>query len=89
MVEQPLQLSNRLGLHARAAAKLATTAQKYQAEIELHYLNRAVNAKSIMAIMMLGATFGSDIVLKALGEDEQQAVEALSELIKRRFDEPE
>ncbi|OGI40020.1 MAG: phosphocarrier protein HPr [Candidatus Muproteobacteria bacterium RBG_16_64_10] len=84
---QKLTIGNRLGLHARASAKLVSLASEFDAEITLQRNGQSVNAKSIMGIMMLAAAKGAEIELCADGQDEKQAVEALSELIHNRFGE--
>ncbi len=84
---QKITISNRLGLHARASAKLVSLASEFDAEITLQRNGQSVNAKSIMGIMMLAAAKGAEIELCADGRDEKQAVEALSELIHNRFGE--
>ena len=78
---------NRLGLHARAAAKLTHVASGFQCEIWLSRSGRRVNAKSIMGVMMLAAGKGSKITLEVAGPDEEQAMEALCALINDRFGE--
>ena len=78
---------NKLGLHARAAAKLTHVAGRYKSEIWLSRSGRRVNAKSIMGVMMLAAEYGSQLVLRAEGADEQAALDALSGLIESKFGE--
>jgi phosphocarrier protein len=78
---------NRLGLHARAAAKLVTLASQFEAEIHLVRGARQVNGKSIMGVMMLAASQGSQIELIAEGRDEEEALLRLEELIGQRFGE--
>ncbi|MGH8676420.1 MAG: HPr family phosphocarrier protein [Burkholderiales bacterium] len=80
---------NKLGLHARASAKLTQVASHYQAEIWLTRSGRRVNAKSIMGVMMLAAAKGSVILVEADGADAQAALDALLRLIQERFDEGE
>ncbi len=89
MIRQEIAIINKLGLHARAAAKFVGLASQFNAEISLSRDGRAVNGKSIMGVMMLAAAKGSVLELKAEGDDESEAVEALRELIQRRFDEAE
>jgi phosphocarrier protein len=89
MINKTITIINKLGLHARAAAKFVTIASKYQSTIELACNNNKVNGKSIMGVMMLAASKGTDIDLIISGNDEEQAVNALSELINNRFDEKE
>ena len=78
---------NRLGLHARAAARLVTLAAKYQAEVWISRDGRTVSGKSIMGVLMLAAAQGSRLTLSATGDDAIEALEALAALIARRFDE--
>lgn len=78
---------NRLGLHARAASKLVSLASRFQADIRLSRNGRQVNAKSIMGVMMLAAGKGSVVEMQASGEDAEQALDALQELVADRFGE--
>jgi len=80
-------LINKLGLHARASAKLVSLASEFESEITLTRNGQAVNAKSIMGLMMLAAAKGAELELCADGRDEQRALEALIELIHNRFGE--
>jgi len=80
---------NRLGLHARAAAKLTQLASGFQSEIWLSRSGRRVNAKSIMGVMMLAAGQGTSVLIEAEGADAEQAVAALTKLIADRFGEGE
>ena len=89
MIEREVEIVNRLGLHARATARLVTLAQRFQSQITLAHGDRQANGKSIMGVLTLGATRGSRIRIRAEGEDALEAVEALSELIAARFGEPE
>ncbi len=89
MIEKRLTIINKLGLHARAAAKLVTTASQFQADIRITRDSREIDGKSIMSVMMLAASKGTELRLSAHGEDEQAALEALEALINNRFDEPE
>lgn len=89
MISQPVTIINKLGLHARAAAKFVTLASQFQSEIQLTRGNRTVNGKSIMGVMLLAASKGTDLELRADGEDEKQAIEAIVNLINNRFDESE
>ena len=83
------QIVNKLGLHARAAAKLTHVAGGYQSEIWLSRSGRRVNAKSIMGVMMLAAGQGTTVLIEASGEDAAQAIRALLQLIADRFGEGE
>ncbi len=89
MLEQQLTIVNKLGLHARAAAKLVKLSSTFNAGIELQKDDKRVNCKSIMGVMMLAASRGSVVTLYIDGEDELQAMEAISELINDRFGEDE
>lgn len=89
MLEHTITIINKLGLHARAAAKLVKTAANYQSTIQLQVKQRSVNAKSIMGVMMLAASKGTDVTFIIEGEDAEQALQALCELINNRFDEAE
>lgn len=87
MLEQDLIIINKLGLHARAAAKLVAHASQFQSEVEIIKDSQTVNAKSIMGVMMLAASRGTQIQLRINGEDEQAALADLSELINNYFGE--
>lgn len=89
MIQEDIQLCNRLGLHARAAGKLVNVAGRYSADCWITRDNRRVNAKSIMGILTLAAPFGATLTLELDGSDEQEAHMALTELINDRFGEPE
>ncbi len=87
MRQQEVEIFNKLGLHARAAAKLTQLAAKYQCEVSLARNGRKVNAKSIMGVMMLAAGKGSRIVLETEGPDEGEALDAILTLIGDCFGE--
>jgi phosphocarrier protein HPr len=87
MRQQEVEVVNKLGLHARAAAKLTQLAAKYQCEVSLARNGRKVNAKSIMGVMMLAAGKGSRITLETDGPDEGEAMDALIALIGDCFGE--
>ncbi len=89
MVRKEIKIINKLGLHARAAAKFVTMASVFASEVHLVKDGRAVNGKSIMGIMMLAAGCGSEMEIVAEGIDETQAVCMLSELVEARFGEAE
>lgn len=89
MLQQDIEIINKLGLHARASAKLTQTASQFQSEIWITRNQRRVNAKSIMGVMMLAAAKGSTVILDAEGVDEQTAMTALVALINDRFGEGE
>ena len=84
-----LEIVNKLGLHARAAAKLTQIAAGFAAEIWISRSGRRVNAKSIMGVMMLAAGQGTSVLLEAEGPDAEQALAALTKLIAERFGEGE
>lgn len=89
MIQKELQIINKLGLHARASAKLTQLAAKFQSEVWLTRNARRINAKSIMGVMMLAAGKGAKVTLEAQGMDEQDCITALSALINDRFGEGE
>ena len=89
MISRSVTIINRLGLHARAAAKLVSTASRFAAEVMLNKNGQQVNGKSIMGVMMLAASCGTEIQLSATGDDEAAAMEALVALIEDRFGEGE
>jgi phosphocarrier protein len=80
-------INNKLGLHARAAAKFVTMASRFSANVEISFSERTVNGKSIMGVMMLAAAKGSEIEIRCDGTDEEDAMQALTELIENRFGE--
>lgn len=86
-MERTVDIVNRLGLHARAAAKLVTLASKFAADIRVRKDGREVSGKSIMGVMMLAAAKGSQITLVAQGDDAEQALAELAALVAARFDE--
>ncbi|AMJ57353.1 HPr family phosphocarrier protein [Stenotrophomonas terrae] len=87
MLEQELMVSNRLGLHARATAKLVQVLSGFRANATLVAKGREVNAKSIMGVMLLAAAQGTPVTVRVDGEDEAAALEAVAALFERRFDE--
>ena len=89
MLDKQVTIINKLGLHARAAAKFVTLASSFGSDIKLARNGQEVNGKSIMGVMMLAASKGSELTLSADGSDEAQAVERLSMLIEQRFGEDE
>ncbi len=89
MIQTRIQISNKLGLHARASAKLTKLAGGFKSDIHLSRNGRRVNAKSIMGVMMLAAGLGSEVEIEASGEDEAQAMDALRALIDGKFGEGE
>lgn len=89
MLIQPITIQNKLGLHTRAAAKLVAIASTFESKIQLKYLERIANCKSIMAIILLGATKGITLELTVSGADETEAVNAVVNLFNNKFGEPE
>ncbi|MGE8232849.1 MAG: HPr family phosphocarrier protein [Stenotrophomonas sp.] len=87
MLEKELIVSNRLGLHARATAKLVQVLSAFRANATLVAKGREVNAKSIMGVMLLAAAQGTPVTVRVDGEDEAAALEAVTALFERRFDE--
>ncbi len=87
MLEKELIVSNRLGLHARATAKLVQVVSAFRANATLVAKGREVNAKSIMGVMLLAAGQGTPVTVRVDGEDEGAALEAITALFERRFDE--
>ena len=83
-----LTIINRLGLHARAAAKFVQTAAHYGCDVAISKGSKKVNGKSIMGVMMLAAAQGAEIEICTTGADEQQALDALTALIADKFGEP-
>tara|TARA_R110002096_G_scaffold351761_2_gene544804 strand:+ start:2576 stop:2845 length:270 start_codon:yes stop_codon:yes gene_type:complete len=89
MIEDQATICNKLGLHARAAAKFVATASEFESEIEIEKDGKRVNGKSIMGVMMLAASKGSNINLFIDGADEQDAIIKIKKLIASRFGEDE
>ena len=89
LVTQPVTIINKLGLHARAAAKFVTLASTFSSEVHLERGTRSVNGKSIMAVMLLAASKGTELKISTHGNDEQAAMKALTTLINDRFEEAE
>ena len=89
MTRRETRIVNRLGLHARAAAQLVRMANEYNSDISLIKSNQEANAKTIMEVLMLGAAQGEDLIVEARGDDEEDAVEAIVQLIDARFNELE
>ena len=87
MIRTNATISNKLGLHARASAKLTKLAGNFQSEVHLSRGGRRINAKSIMGVMMLAAGMGSEVELETEGADEQTAMAALIALINDKFGE--
>ena len=89
MTKNSVTISNKLGLHARASAKLTKLAGSYPCEVWLSRGERRVNAKSIMGVMMLAAGLGSTVEIETQGEREQEAMDALRTLFNDKFGEGE
>ena len=89
MIQTPITISNKLGLHARASAKLSKLAGSFACEVKLARGERKINAKSIMGVMMLAAGMGAEVVVETDGPDEVKAMEALLALINDKFGEGE
>lgn len=89
MIEHSICIINKLGLHARAAAKLVTCASAFSSKVKIEFNGKAVDGKSIMSVMMLAASKDCHIALQIDGPDEEHALKAICELINNRFDEEE
>jgi phosphocarrier protein HPr len=89
MMKRDVKVVNKLGLHARASAKLTQVASKFQSAVWITRNARRVNAKSIMGVMMLAAGMGSTVQLEIDGPDEGEAMEAIERLFAEKFGEPE
>jgi phosphocarrier protein HPr len=87
VIRSTIRISNKLGLHARASAKLTKLAGSFKSEVFMSRNGRRVNAKSIMGVMMLAAGFGAEVELEVDGEDEQAAMQAITRLIEDKFGE--
>jgi phosphocarrier protein HPr len=89
MLEQDIVISNKLGLHARASAKLVQLVSGFRSTVMISCRGREINAKSIMGLMLLAAGVGTPIRLRVEGEDEAAAIAAVADLFNRKFDEGE
>ncbi len=89
MLQREVEIINKLGLHARASAKLTQVAGRFKSNISISRNGRRVNAKSIMGVMMLAAAKGSTVVIEVEGPDEEEAMRALAGLFAGRFEETE
>ena len=87
MIEREIAITNKLGLHARASAKLVQTMSGFRSRAKLCAKGREVDAKSIMGVMMLAAGLGSTLMMRTEGEDEDEAMAAAVDLFARKFDE--
>ena len=89
MQERNVTIVNKLGLHARAAAKLVTMASGYASDIDIAKNDQSVNGKSIMGVMMLAASKGTNLIIRTNGHDEQEAADDLEKLVAEKFGEKE
>ncbi len=89
MPQQDIEVTNKLGLHARASAKLTQLASRFKSDVHLSRNGRRVNAKSIMGVMMLAAARGATVTLETSGPDENEAMTAISALFADKFGEGE
>jgi phosphocarrier protein HPr len=87
MMEREIKVINALGVHARPASKIVQTANKFKAKISLVRDNANADAKSILHVMMLGANFDSTVLIRATGQDEKEAVDAIAALFDQKFNE--
>ena len=87
MIERAIEIRNRLGLHARAAAKLVQTASRFKSEVKIRKNGEEVDGKSILGLLLLAASQGTEITIAVDGEDEDAAFAAVEGLLERRFDE--
>jgi phosphocarrier protein HPr len=89
VIERTLRVENKLGLHARASAKLAQVLSAFAANAHLTFRGREINAKSILGLMTLAAAQGAELLIRLEGKDEEKAWTAVSDLFARKFDEGE
>jgi phosphocarrier protein len=89
LIQRELEIRNKLGLHARAAAKLVHAAARFKSDLKIRKGQEEVDGKSILGILLLAAGRGSTILVKADGPDEREALDAIEKLIEARFDESE
>lgn len=89
IVSQDVEIINKLGMHARAAAKFVKVASGFKSEIEIERKKQRINGKSIMGVMMLAASKGTYITIHANGDDAEESVDKLVKLVNNRFDEVE
>lgn len=89
MIEHDIEIKNKLGLHARAAAKLVHTSARFKSDVKIRKGDEEVDGKSILGILLLAAGRGTVITIKANGVDEADAVDAIEKLINAKFDEVE
>lgn len=84
-----IQITNKFGLHARAASRFVSVASRFRSEVRVKHGNKEVNGKSIMGLMMLAACCGTELVILACGPDAEEALATLAELVAGRFGETE
>jgi phosphocarrier protein HPr len=89
MQQRPVTIVNKLGLHARAAARLVTVASGFSSDIDIAKNGQRVNGKSIMGVMMLAASRGTELIIYTSGEDEIEAADSIAKLVANRFGEHE
>jgi phosphotransferase system HPr (HPr) family protein len=89
MQQRPVTIVNKLGLHARAAAKLVTAAAAFSSDVDISKDGQSVNGKSIMGVMMLAASRGTELIIYTSGEDEIEAADSIARLFANRFGEHE
>ena len=89
MIEKNLKIINKLGLHARPASKLVRLASQYESDVRISYMNNTINAKSIMGLMMLAVEQGAVINIRVEGEDEEELMKSIEELVADGFGEDE
>ena len=87
MIEKMLTVKNRAGIHARPAAIIAQTANKFSSEITIEKDSTVINAKSIMGVITMAAGYNTELIVKAVGSDEEAAVEAIFSLFENKFEE--
>lgn len=89
MQQRPVTIINKLGLHARAAARFVTTASSFSSHVDVAKDGQQVNGKSIMGVMMLAASRGTELIIMTQGDDEIEAADSLVKLVEERFGEQE
>jgi phosphocarrier protein len=89
MIEKKIEIKNKLGLHARAASKFVNLANRFKSKVKIIKNDDEIDGKSILGILTLAATQGTEIILRVEGEDEKKALNALENLINNKFHEPE
>lgn len=89
VVEMHVTITNKVGLHARPAGLFVQTAARFQSKVQVEHGEKTANARSIIAVMKLGASQGDTLLLRVEGEDAEEAVRALVDLVQRKFDEGE